>query len=134
MGKPADIEPRWLVSLMCQWVRRLDDLDSGALGYPSQAAFLTIGRATSAVTDPTEFSAREFAELEKALEECRDLELALWAAMMMYYKPWCVESFKAEGWPFAPNRVYWDNLKRAHQWVSSRILSMSRTETSLEST
>lgn len=129
MGKPAEIEPRWLVSLMCVWARRQDDLGAGALGYPSRAAFLTIGRATNAVTDPTEFSAREFGELEAALNECRDSHLPLWAAMMMYYRPWCVEAFKAEGWPFAPNRVYWENLGRAHQWVSTRILSMNETET-----
>jgi hypothetical protein len=125
MGKKADIHPRWLVSLMCQWVRRQEDLQGGALGYPSQAAFLTVGRSTAAHTDPTGFSAKEFDELERTLESCRVDETSLWAALMMYYKPWVIESFKAEGWPFAPNRIYWENLVRAHEWVSSRILSTS---------
>ena len=130
MGKPADIEPRWLVSLMCQWVRRQNALEGGALGYPSKSSFLTIGRATSARTDPTEFSARDFRELESALNECRTTEPSLWAALIMYYKPWCVESFKAEGWPFAPNKVYFANLHRGHQWVSAKILELSRAEES----
>lgn len=128
MGKPADIEPRWLVSLMCVWARRADDLEARALGYPGQSSFLRIGSATSAQTDPTAFSAREFNELNVALKECQESHMQLWAALMMYYRPWCIEAFKAEGWPFSPNRVYWDNLVRAHQWVSTRILSMSATE------
>ena len=47
MGKRAEIEPRWLVSLMCVWAVHERAADNRHLGYPSQVAFLTIGRATT---------------------------------------------------------------------------------------
>lgn len=116
-----DIQPRWLVSLLSQWARRESAREGGGVGYPSKAAFLIIHSGTSARTDPTEYSARDFDELEAAVEELRITETSLWAAVMMYYKPWCIQAFKAEGWPFAPNRVYFDNLLRAHTWIASTI-------------
>jgi hypothetical protein len=120
MGKQADIEPRWLVSLMCQWARRQTDLEDGSLGFPSKAAFLTIGRATNARTDPTEFCARDFQELEAALKDCLTHAPDLWAALMMYYKPWTVTALQGEGWPFA-NSTYYYRLHAAHRRVSQYI-------------
>lgn len=121
MGKQADIEPRWLVSLMCQWVRRQNALEGGALGYPSKAAFLTIGAASNARTDPTEFSARDLTELEAALKDLLAVEPSQWAAMMMYYRPWAVPALRAEGWPFG-NSTYFYRLHAAHKRVSVYIL------------
>lgn len=117
MGKQADFQPRWLVSLMCQWARRTSDEEGAALGYPKQAAFLTIGRAKVASTDPTEFCARDYRDLEAALRDCWKCETKLWAAMMMYYRPWCIEAFKAEGWPFG-NSTYYDRLHAAHRRIA----------------
>jgi hypothetical protein len=116
MGKPADIEPRWLVSLMCVWAVHERASDNRHLGYPSQAAFLTIGRATSAHADPTGFCAQDFAELE-ALDDLKDAHLGQYMAMMMYYKPWGVQACVAEGWPFGDS-TYYARLHAAHRRVS----------------
>ncbi len=120
MGKQADIEPRWLVSLMCQWARRQTDLSDGALGFPSKSSFLTIGAASSVRTDPTEFSARDFTDLEAALKDCLDEAPGLWAAMMMYYRPWTVKALQGEGWPFG-NSTYYARLHLGHRRVSLHI-------------
>ena len=68
----ADIQPRWLVSLMCQWSRRELSQQDGGIGYPKKAAFLLVHSATAAHTDPTGESAKDFQELDDALEKCRD--------------------------------------------------------------
>lgn len=120
MGKSADFHPRWLVSLMCQWARRVATEETGALGYPKQAAFLTIGRATSATTDPTEFSAADYSALNHALEDCRTTKPKQWSAMMMYYKPWVIPAFQAEGWPFG-TKTYYNRLHAAHEWIAGHI-------------
>jgi len=117
MGKQADFQPRWLVSLMCQWARRVANEENGGVGYPRQAAFLTIGRARVARTDPTEFCARDYRELEAALRDCWTHETKQWAALMMYYKPWCVASFRAEGYPFGTT-TYYDRLHAAHKRIA----------------
>lgn len=120
MGKPADIEPRWLVSLMCVWAVHERASDNRHLGYPSQAAFLTIGRATSAHADPTGYCAQDFTELESALKRLQAIHLGQYMAMMMYYKPWGVEACRAEGWPFGDS-VYYKRLHAAHAKVARDI-------------
>jgi hypothetical protein len=120
MAKPADIEPRWLVSLMCVWALHERAADNKHLGFPSQAAFLTIGRATVAHADPTGYCAQDFTELESALDSLRESHQGQFMAMMMYYKPWGVEACVAEGWPFG-NSVYYARLHAAHSKVAMNI-------------
>lgn len=120
MGKQADFQPRWLVSLMCQWARRIASEENGGLGYPKKAAFLTIGFSKSAKTDPTEFSAKDYSDLNAALAYLCENEFPRWAAMMMYYKPWVIPAFQAEGWPFG-NQTYYNRLHAAHLIVSQHI-------------
>jgi hypothetical protein len=120
MGKPADIEPRWLVSLMCVWAVHERASDNRHMGYPSQAAFLTIGRSTVAHADPTGFCAQDFTELETALESLKRVHLGQYMAMMMYYKPWGVEACRAEGWPFGDS-TYYARLHAAHKRVAGSI-------------
>lgn len=120
MGKAAEIEPRWLVSLMCVWAVHERASDNRHLGYPSQAAFLTIGRATVAHADPTGYCAQDFTELESALEALKGDHLGQYMAMMMYYKPWGVDACRAAGWPFG-NSVYYSRLHAAHGKVAMSI-------------
>lgn len=121
MAKPADIQPRWLVSLMCQWARRELSAQDGGLGYPKKSAFLLIHSATAARVDPTGESARDFRELDSALEDCRENRIELWATLMMYYKPWSIEALKAEGYPFG-NSTYRKRLHLAHERLCEFIL------------
>ncbi len=121
MGKPAEIEPRWLVSMMCRWARYELTCQSRALGYPKKAAgFSEKTTGGHDHSDPTAFTAQDFRTLETALDDCREREVNLWAAMMMYYKPWAVASFEAEGFPFA-NSTYYDRLHRAHRLVAANF-------------
>lgn len=120
----SDIQPRWLVSLMCQWARRELSAQDGGLGYPKKAAFLLIHSASPARTDPTGESAQDFRDLDEALEECRAQRIEQWAALMMYYKPWSIAGLQAEGFPFAPNQVYFSNLHKAHSCIETKLLSM----------
>lgn len=116
----ADYQPRWLVSLMCQWARRELAGQDGGLGYPKKAAFLLIHSNTPAKVDPTGESAQDFRELDEALELCRATRLELWVTMMMYYKPWAVAALQAEGYPFGSS-TYFKRLHIAHLWISSKI-------------
>lgn len=117
MGKHADIEPRWLVSLLCQWVRHDMAKQDGSLGYPSKAAFLTIGSAKMVRTDPTEFCARDYRQLEAAIETMRVKKPHQWAALMMYYKPWTIDALKGEGWPFG-DKTYYNRLHAVHRDIA----------------
>lgn len=123
MAKP-DIQPRWLVSLMCQWARRELSAQDGGLGYPKKAAFLLIHAKNPTRVDPTGDSAQDFRELDAALEVCRASRVELFATLMMYYKPWSVNAFQAEGYPFG-NSTYFKRLHIAHALVSDHIMANS---------
>lgn len=117
----ADIQPRWLVSLMCQWARRELASQDGGLGYPKKAAFLLIHANTPTKVDPTGESAQDFRELDAALDAIRADRLELWVTLMMYYKPWAVAGLAAEGYPFG-NSTYFKRLHLAHAFVCRDIL------------
>lgn len=120
----ADINPRWLVSLMCQWARRELSSQDGGIGYPKKAAFLLIHSNTPAKVDPTGDSAQDFRDLDSALEACRSERIELWVTMMMYYKPWAIAALAAEGYPFG-NSTYFKRLHLAHTYISNNILNKS---------
>ena len=118
MGKRADFEPRWLVSLLNQWA--IHDLRSqtGGLGYASGSSWMRgLKSSPSSSIDPTGFAARDFRDVEAAMEDLRVNGTNLWAAVMMYYRPWAVEAFRDEGYPFQTS-TYYDRLHRAHSEVA----------------
>lgn len=118
MGKAADIEPRWLVSLLTQWARHELASERHHKGYPTKAAGFS-EKTTGGYnhTDPTALSAKDFRELEKAIEECRQSEPNLCAALMMFYKPWGVKVAQAAGFPFG-NSTYYERLHRGHKYIA----------------
>lgn len=120
MGKKAEIEPRWLVSLLNVWARAGLYRDRDEVGWYKQSAFLTVGRATTGHSDPTAYCAQDFRELEEALEDLRGFHLGQFMALMMYYKPWGVEAARAEGWPFNDS-TYYKRLHAAHAHVAAHI-------------
>ena len=124
MGRRADIEPRWLVSLLNQWA--IHDLRSqtGGLGYASGSNWMRGLKSSPASSiDPTGYAARDFRDIESAMEDLRASGINLWAALMMYYRPWSVEAFKDEGYPFA-NTTYYDRLHRGHSEVATTMNRM----------
>lgn len=117
----AQIEPGWLVSLMTRWAKRQLAGESGALGYPRKAAGFsekTTGGYNHSV--PCDFHAGDFADLDQALAELRDHNQAQFVTLMMYYKPWMVESAKLEGYSFG-NSTYYKRLHAAHSWMAGRM-------------
>lgn len=114
MGKRLQIEPAWLVSLLNQW--SLHDLRSqtGGLGYASGSSWMRGLKSSPASSiDPTGYAARDFRDIEQSMERMRGTAVHWWAAVMMYYRPWCVNAFREAGYPFNDSR-YYDRLHRAH--------------------
>jgi hypothetical protein len=118
MGKRAQFQPAWLVSLLNQWA--IYDLRSqtGGLGYASGSSWMRGLKSSPASSiDPTGYAARDFRDVEAAMDDLRVNGVNLWAALMMYYRPWCVAAFQAEGYPFQSS-TYYDRLHRGHSEVS----------------
>jgi hypothetical protein len=121
MGKRIQLEPGWLVSLLNQWA--VHDLRSqtGGLGYASGSSWMRGLKSSPASSiDPTGYAARDFRDVDGAMNELRITNRNHWAAVSMYYKPWVVENFKTEGFPFG-NRLYFDRLQRAHKLLSEHM-------------
>lgn len=118
MGKRAEFQPAWLVSLLNQWA--IHDLRSqtGGLGYASGSSWMRGLKSSPASSiDPTGYAARDFRDVESAMEDLRENGLNLWAALMMYYRPWVVAAFQHEGYPFQTS-TYYDRLHRGHTEVA----------------
>ena len=121
MGKRLEIEPRWLVSLLNQWAKHDLASQTGGLGFASGSSWMRGLKASPAsCIDPTGYAARDFRDVEAALEDLRSNGLNLWASLMMYYRPWSVSAFRDEGYPFA-NSTYYDRLHRAHSEVANHM-------------
>jgi hypothetical protein len=124
MGRAAEIEPRWLVSLLNQWA--IHDLrgETGGLGYASGSNWMRGLKSSPASSiDPTGYAARDFRDIESAMNDLRQKGTNLWAAVTMYYKPWAVNSFREQGYPFN-TRLYWDRLHRAHKVLADSMESI----------
>lgn len=118
MGRRVELNPAWLVSLLNQWA--LHDLRSqtGGLGFASGSSWMRGLKSSPASSiDPTGFSARDFRSVESAMNEMMETGTNLWAALMMYYRPWVVEAFKAEGYPFQ-NSTFYERLHRGHAEIA----------------
>lgn len=115
--KPT-FNPAWLVSLMCRWSIKQLRVESGALGYPQKACgFSEKTTGGYSHSDPTGYSAEDFQALNVALDALRIQHESQFATMMMYYKPWIVESMTANGWAFN-NSTYYKRLHAAHDFVA----------------
>ena len=122
MGKRIELNPGWLVGLLSQWAIR--QIPGHQLGYASGSSWMRgLKSSPGSSIDPTGYAARDFTELESALEDLRNTQPFLLAAVMMYYKPWVVESFRAQGYPFA-NSTYYERLHRGHANVAETMQRM----------
>lgn len=121
MSRPAQIEPRWLVGLMSQWVLRQTREGAGGLGFPSRCPMMAeaVGNPARARL-PVGFSGVDFRDLEAALQALHAHRVEWWVAMMMYYRPWSIASLELQGFPFGC-RVYRDRRQRAHAWVADHM-------------
>lgn len=121
MGRRAEFHPAWLVGLLNQWA--IHDLRSqtGGLGYASGSSWMRGLKSSPASSiDPTGFAARDFRDVEAAMDDLRVNGINLWAALMMYYRPWCVGAFRSEGYPFQTS-TYYERLHRGHAEVALQL-------------
>lgn len=120
----AQINPAWLVSLMCRWVARRQREASGALGYRTKAVgFSEKTTGGYSHSTPCAFTIDDFAHLEAALATLQNQSQEQYITLMMYYKPWTVQAATAEGFAFG-NSTYYKRLHAAHAWVSMHMDSM----------
>ena len=130
MGKRAEFHPAWLVSLLSQWAIHDLRTQTGGLGYASGSSWMRgLKSSPASAIDPTGFAARDFRDVEGAMDDLRQTGTNLWAALMMYYRPWCVEAFRAAGYPFQTS-TYYDRLHRGHAEVaiSMSVIRAARAE------
>lgn len=115
MGRRAEIQPGWLVSLLNQWARHDLRTQTGGLGYASGCGWMRgLKSSPASSVDPTGYAARDFRQVEAAMQDLMQAGTNLWAAVMMYYKPWVIPAFKAEGYPHNTS-VFYERLHRAHR-------------------
>jgi hypothetical protein len=127
MGRRAEIQPAWLVSLLNQWARHDLKSETGGLGYASGSGWMRGFKSSPASSvDPTGYAAKDFRDVEAALDGLRTSGVNLWAALIMYYKPWAVRAFREHGYPFQ-NRTYYDRLHRAH-WTLAQMMDATKAE------
>ena len=123
MGKRIELNPAWLVSLLNQWA--LHDLRSqtGGLGYASGSSWMRgLKSSPSSSIDPTGYAARDFRDVESAMDWLREAYKPTWAAVTMYYKPWIVEEFVRTGYPFgAANKTYYNRLHDGHSRLAEHL-------------
>lgn len=128
MGRKLEIEPRWLVSMLTAWVRYgLAQIGSG-LGYPRQTPYLSSIKSRQSSYDGVSLNAydkEDFDQIEPVMRELALTRPELFAAVTMYYKPWTVDSFKVQGYPFG-NTTYYDRLKCAHKWMAKRLEAVEK--------
>jgi hypothetical protein len=121
MAKRIHLEPGWLVSLLNQWALHDMRSQTGGLGFASGSNWMRGLKSSPASSiDPTGYAARDFRDINAAMEALMADGTNLWAAVMMYYKPWCVAAFKAEGYPHQTT-VFYDRLRRAHLALAAML-------------
>jgi hypothetical protein len=126
MGRRVDLEPRWLVGLLSQWAMHDLRTQTGGLGYASGSSWMRgLKSSPASSVDPTGYAARDFRDVEAAMDDLRQTGVNLWAAMMMYYRPWVVNAFRGEGYPWQ-NSTYYDRLHRAHSLVALQMNAIRR--------
>jgi hypothetical protein len=132
MGKRLEIQPAWLVSLLNQWAIHDLRTQTGGLGYASGSSWMRgLKSSPASAIDPTGYAARDFRDVDAAMDDLRTAGTNLWAAVTMYYKPWAVASFRDAGYPFGTT-VYYERLHRAHSFLAMRMDETRRAQLSQE--
>ncbi len=117
-----------LCSLIERWVRHSLAEATAGLGYPRSAA--GFGEATqrqSGYVDPTGHSLWDHQSVAKALDALASADGDMFAAVKMYYMPWTTQEMMRQGYPFAPDKTYYNRLERAHRWLQEEWRSQLAT-------
>lgn len=119
MGRRVELNPAWLVSLLSRWAAR--QVPGRQLGYASGSSWMRgLKSSPSSSIDPTGYAAEDYTDVEAAMKDLMETGTNLWAALMMYYKPWVIEHFKSEGYPFQ-NSTYYERLHRGHAEIAATM-------------
>ena len=125
MGRRIELNPGWLVSLLCRWAVR--DIPGRELGYKSGSHWMRGLKSSpaTAIQAPTDFSGQDMADTEAGMAWLHEAYQPAWAAVMMYYKPWTVQALQDLGFPFgAGNKTYYLRLHDGHERLARRLNEM----------
>lgn len=126
MARHAEIEPRWLVSLLKRWAIRDWYAMTNSLGHVSGSRWMRgLKSSPSSSVDPTAYDAEDYTDVQQAIDWLVQADKDQWAAITMYYKPWAIQALEAEGFPFgAGNKTYYNRLhaghKRLAEWMDNK--------------
>lgn len=114
MGKRIELQPAWLVGLLNQWAKHGLASELGGLGYASGSGWMRgLKSSPASCIDPTGYAARDFSDLDAAIEDLRDRQPKWLMAVLMYYKPWGIQAAIAEGHPHG-NSTFYERLHKGH--------------------
>lgn len=120
MSKPA-FKPDWLVNLLNRWAKQELRLESNAMGYPTKSPGFSQEKTSGHNhSEPFSFQCEDFSDLVQCLESLKDADLGQFCALMMHYKPWCIQALQGDGWPFQ-NSTYYARLHRAHAYMAAAM-------------
>lgn len=124
MSRKSTLEPGWLVSMLTCWVRHCIKLMDSGLGYPNKTTYLKDyqprNRSSYGGVSLFNYDADDFLHVEQAMQDLSQQRPELYVAVTMYYKPWTVNSFVAQGFPFK-TRNYYYRLHDAHEWLAGEL-------------
>lgn len=110
-----------LCSLMERWVIHQMKSVTGGLGYPRKSLDFSYIQSPASSIDPTGYSAEDHTDTDLAFENLCKADSELAAAIKMHYMPWAIEELVKAGYPFSPDKTYYNRLKRAHVWLGSEL-------------
>lgn len=125
MSRKSTLEPRWLVSMLTAWVRYGLAIINNGLGYPNHCIYLAekgVGgrnRSSDGIS-LNAYDKDDFEKVDEAMKKLASTRHELYAAVVMYYKPWTVGSLQAQGYPFQ-TRNYYYRLHDAHEILEEML-------------
>ena len=110
-----------LCALLDRWVIHQMKSVSGGLGYPRKSLDFAYIQSPASSIDPTGYAAEDHSDTDAAFASLCAAYLQLAAAIKMHYMPWTVMALMGEGYPFSPDKTFYNRLVRAHVWMESEL-------------
>lgn len=110
-----------LCALLDRWVIHQMKSVTGGLGYPRKSLDFSYIQSPASSIDPTGYSAEDHTDTDKAFDNLCSADMCLAAAIKMHYMPWSIAALMGEGYPFSPDKTYYNRLVRAHVWLESEL-------------
>lgn len=129
MSRKSTLGPGWLVSMLAQWAVWSMKSEDNGLGYPARSVFLNILPMGSSTEHDSfyDYAPSELAKISEVLIELRRERHELFAAILMYYKPWRRDGLIEMGYP-SGNSTFYKRLHDAHELLAQKLCRIERKE------